>query len=56
MKQTKVLVVLAMSALMVFGWIGTAQNIISGGKEKQYNEYISNAKDYMQRKLYQKAI
>ena len=56
MKQTKVLVVLAMSALMVFGWIGTTRNIISGGEEKQYNEYISNAKDYMQRKLYQKAI
>jgi hypothetical protein len=40
MKQTKVLVVLAMSALMVFGWIGTAQNIISGGEEKQYNVYF----------------
>lgn len=56
MKQTKVLVVLAMSALMVIGWIGTAQNIISGGEKKQYDEYISKAKDYMDRELYQKAI
>lgn len=56
MKQTKVLVVLAMSALMVIGWIGTTQNIISGGKKKQYDEYISKAKDYMDRELYQKAI
>ena len=56
MKQSKVLIVFLFSVLLVFGWFTTINNIISGVKNGEYKKYIANAEEYMERKLYQKAI
>ncbi len=54
MKQSK-LVIIVLVVLIVGGW-GTAILSSSNAETKEYNDHISVAEEYMDRKLYQKAI